>query len=173
MPPKLQPALLGGTFIGVLSALPFISAGNACCCLWVVGGGVLAAYVMQQNHPLPITTGDGALVGLLAGIFGAIIGSVLSVPIELMFGDVQREAILNLLSRFNELPPEAQDMFGRYSGGALERAGAAILGLVIGLVAGSIFGTLGGVLGAAMFRKDPPPAMPPVPPTPTETPLVP
>jgi hypothetical protein len=29
------------------------------------------------------------------------------------------------------------------------------------------------VLGAAMFRKDPPPATPPIEPTPTETPLVP
>jgi hypothetical protein len=174
MPPKLQPALLGGTFIGVLSALPFISAGNACCCLWVVGGGVLAAYVMQQNYPLPIATGDGAIVGLLAGIFGAVIGTVLSVPIELMFGDVQREALLNLLSRINDLPPEAQDMFGRYSGrGVVERAVTFAFGLIVFVIAGSIFGTLGGVLGAAMFRKDPPPATPPIEPTPTETPLVP
>ena len=32
---KLQPALLGGLFIGVLSALPIISAGNCFCCMWV------------------------------------------------------------------------------------------------------------------------------------------
>ena len=37
--PKLQPALYGGLFIGVLSALPLINIGN-CCCLWVIGGGV-------------------------------------------------------------------------------------------------------------------------------------
>ena len=34
-PPKLQPALFGGLFIGVLSALPLVSVGN-CCCLWVI-----------------------------------------------------------------------------------------------------------------------------------------
>ena len=36
--PKFQPALYGGLFIGVLSALPIINIGN-CCCLWVTAGG--------------------------------------------------------------------------------------------------------------------------------------
>ena len=58
--------------MGVLSALPLINAGNVCCCLWVVSGGVVAAYVLQQNQTAPITPGDGALVGLLAGLIGAV-----------------------------------------------------------------------------------------------------
>jgi hypothetical protein len=40
---KLQPALIGGLVTGVLSALPFVNILNACCCLWVVTGGVVAA----------------------------------------------------------------------------------------------------------------------------------
>ena len=43
MPSKLQPALLGGLLIGVLSALPFVSVLNGCCCLWVILGGVLTS----------------------------------------------------------------------------------------------------------------------------------
>jgi hypothetical protein len=168
MPPKLQPALLGGAFIGVLSALPFVSMGNACCCLWVVGGGVLAAYVMQQNSPLPITVADGALVGLLAGVFGAVIGTIIAVPIELVFGDVQRQALMTFVERFGEMPPEVQEAFNRYSGrGGAELLFGAVISLMFGLVVGAIFGTLGGVLGAAMFRKDQPPVAP------TETPIVP
>ena len=50
MQPTVQPAVLGGVFIGVLSALPLISAGNCCCCLWVIGGGVVAAYLLQQSQ---------------------------------------------------------------------------------------------------------------------------
>ncbi len=68
---KLQPALLGGLFIGVLSALPIISVGNCLCCMWVIGGGVLAAYLLQQNQAAPISSSDGAMTGLLAGLVGA------------------------------------------------------------------------------------------------------
>ena len=56
---KLQPAILGGVLIGVLSALPIVSAGNLCCCLWVVLGGVVAAYLLQQNQSTPLNVGDG------------------------------------------------------------------------------------------------------------------
>jgi uncharacterized protein YqgC (DUF456 family) len=162
-PAKLQPALYGGAFIGVLSALPFVNLGNVCCCMWVIGGGVIAAYVMQQNYPLPISVADGALVGLLAGVFGGVISTVLSIPIELVFGDVQREMFRRLVEGLGTLPPEAQDVFEQMeSRGAAEMALGSMLGLMVGVVAGAIFGLLGGVLGAAMFRKDQPP-------TPSET----
>ena len=43
--------------MGVLSALPLVTAGNVCCCLWVVSGGVVAAYLLQQNQTTPMTAG--------------------------------------------------------------------------------------------------------------------
>ena len=46
----MMPALLGGLFIGVLSALPIVGICN-CCCLWIVGGGVLAAYLAAAESP--------------------------------------------------------------------------------------------------------------------------
>ena len=46
-----------------------------------MSGGAVAAYVLQQNQEAPITPGDGALAGLLAGIVGAFIYLVLSIPI--------------------------------------------------------------------------------------------
>src|SRR5438477_7737459 len=79
----LQPALIGGAVMGALSALPIIAAGN-CCCLWLVSGGAVAAYVLQQNQETSITPGDGALAGLLAGLVGAVVYLVLSVPITLL-----------------------------------------------------------------------------------------
>src|SRR5258708_34103287 len=83
--PKLQPALFGGLFIGVLSALPIINIGN-CCCLWVVSGGVLAAHLMQQNHPRPVAAADGAPVGLLPGFLGGLLGAVLLLPPPVVVG---------------------------------------------------------------------------------------
>ena len=67
----LQAPLLGGLFIGILAALPVVSWGN-CCCLWIVGGGVLAAYLDQQRDQRPISAGRGAFAGFLAGIIGAL-----------------------------------------------------------------------------------------------------
>ena len=55
---KTNPVLVGGLVMGVLSALPIISAGNLCCCLWIISGGLVAAYVLQQNQPTPITPAD-------------------------------------------------------------------------------------------------------------------
>ena len=93
---RLQPAFYGGLLIGVLSALPIVSAGNCCCCLWIVAGGMLAVYLRQQNSPFAVTSAEGALVGLLAGIIGAVIGVFISIPIEAMMGPYQRQLIERL-----------------------------------------------------------------------------
>lgn len=171
-PSKLQPALLGGAFMGVLSALPFISYFNACCCLWIVVGGLLAAWLMQQNHPTPITTGDGALVGLLAGVFGALIGTV----VQLLLAPVQRELDLYMLSRFaemmGEIPPMVADVIEQRRNTPALTALSAIGGLIVMMIVAPIFSMLGGLLGAALFRKkDLPP--PPYPTSPADLPPAP
>jgi hypothetical protein len=154
-----QPALIGGLVMGVLSALPVVAVGN-CCCLWVLGGGVVAAYVLQQNQPAPITPGDGALVGLLAGIFGAFVQLVLSIPISLVVGPMEREVMQRILEMTGNMPPELRDALERYSregqSGALTVL-ARLVGFMFWLVVGAIFSTLGGVLGAAIFRRQAPP----------------
>ena len=70
--PRAQAVLIGGTFIGVLSALPIISLANICC-TWVIGGGVVTAYLLQQGQRAPILLSDGAVAGFLAGVCGACI----------------------------------------------------------------------------------------------------
>ena len=59
-----MPALLGGLFIGVLSALPVVQICN-CCCLWIIGGGLLAAYLQQQNQPVSLTLAQFKKRGLI------------------------------------------------------------------------------------------------------------
>jgi hypothetical protein len=146
--PKLQPALFGGLFIGVLSALPIINIGN-CCCLWVIGGGVLATYLMQQNHPYPITAADGALVGLLAGLIGGVIGGLLSIPIEMAMGPFQRHLMERVLSSNPDIPAETRSIIENMQGGAFAHAIRLVFSVMIGLV----FGMLGGLLGVALFKK--------------------
>jgi hypothetical protein len=158
-----QPAVLGGLFIGVLSALPIVNLGNFCCCLWVICGGVLGAYLDQQNDPRPITVGRGAFTGLLSGMIGAVVWLVISIVLNAVMRPLQERFARDFASNARDLPPEVRAM--------LESLGAnpsigLVFGFVVLLVAGAIFATLGGVLGAAFFRNDVPPALggPPEPP---------
>lgn len=73
---KMQSALIGGLVMGVLSAGTFlipVPLVNWCCCLWGILGGVLAVFLYIKRSPTPVKTGDGALLGLLAGGIGALI----------------------------------------------------------------------------------------------------
>jgi hypothetical protein len=155
----VQPTLIGGAVAGVLSALPIISAGNHCCCLWVVSGGVVAAYILQQNQQMAIAPGDGALAGLFAGLAGAAIYLVLSIPITILMAPMER-AMMERFIESGRMPPEFREFVGAYTGGAFKIA----LGFVFMLMAGAVFSTLGGLLGAAIFKKSLPPGTIDVPP---------
>ncbi len=158
---KLQPALLGGLFIGVLSALPFISAGNLCCCLWIVTGGGLASYVAQQNSAVPLTPGDGANLGLLAGTIGAIVHLVVSVPLTIVMAPVQRRMMERFLDQAQDVPPEVRELIEQFE----PAVGGFAFMFVVMLILGAVFATLGGFLGVVLFRKSTPPAAPDDPPT--------
>lgn len=161
-PAKTQPALLGGLTIGVLSALPFVAAGNCCCCAWILFGGALAAYLMQQGHVEPIQLGDGAIVGLLSGITGAVVWLIVSVPINIAFAGLQSGIAERMLSNASELPPEFRALFERMSSGPTVGIGL-LFGFFVMLVVMTTFGMLGGLFGALMFRKSSPTLPPPIP----------
>jgi hypothetical protein len=164
---KTQPALLGGLLIGVLSSLPYIEYGNACCCLWVVLGGAVAAYLLQERQVEPITAGDGALVGLMAGAVGAIVGGILSGAFDAARGFDYTRALEDLAGGMDEAPRELRDAFERLR--VLPWPVWMVLNFLTMLMAGVIFSTLGGLLGALIFKKkgSAPPPPPPgfVPPT--------
>jgi hypothetical protein len=145
---KLQPALIGGLATGVLSALPIIGAFNFCCCLWVVTGGVVAAYLLQDRDPNPIQIGDGAVTGLMAGVIGAFVYLILSIPITLLTAPMTGAFADRVLNDAN-IPPEIRELVTSGVG----TAAGIILGFVVFLFAGVVFSTLGGVLGAVIFRK--------------------
>jgi hypothetical protein len=155
---RLQPALLGGAFIGVMSALPIINAGNCCCCLWVLAGGALAVYLRRQNSAVEITAAEGALMGLLAGFIGGIIGVVLAIPIQMMVGPMQDEWMRRIIQGNEDMPPEMREMMERITAGNTMRVAGAVLNIIVSVV----FGMLGGLLGVALFKKNAPPQPPTV-----------
>ena len=166
---QLQPVLFGGLFIGVLSGLPIISLGN-CCCLWIIGGGVLTAWLQQRDRSEPLPLGEGALGGFLAGIAGAVVYLAVSIPIGIVTAPLQRGMMELMIDSGADMPPEFRDMLENFGSEGII-AGAAIFSLVM-LIAGMIFSSLGGLFGALLFRPSTPqaplspPSVPPVPPAP-------
>jgi hypothetical protein len=161
MPSKnLQPALVGGLFIGVLSALPIVGVFNCCCCLWVVSGGMIAAYLMQNASPLAITVGDGALGGLMAGLIGAIVDAILSVPIRLMTGPLQTRLWQRFAENARDMPDSLRSLMeqGGTNGGLLI---GMIARFMFMLVIGAVVATIGGMIGAAIFSRGKPAVAPP------------
>jgi len=160
---RFQSAVFGGLFLGVLSGLPFIGFGNCCCCLWVVGGGMIAAYLLQQGQPSPISAGDGATVGLLAGLMGFAVWQVLSLVMMPVTRSFQTRLMSRMLENAGELPPELRQMFDRASSGEVSIPG--LIGTAILLLCVSvIFSTVGGLVGAALFRRKVAAAVPDLPP---------
>jgi hypothetical protein len=157
MSDRLQPALWGGLFIGVLSALPIVNAGNCCCCLWVLVGGALAVYLRQQSTPYQIDAAEGALVGLMAGAIGGVVGSLLSIPFQMMSGPMQQEWMERILSSNPDVTPEMRDMVERLTAAS----GLRVVGMIVSVVVYSIFGVLGGLIGVAVFKRNLPPPPPP------------
>jgi hypothetical protein len=156
--------------MGVLSALPIVYIGNLCCCLWIITGGVVAAYVFQQETSAPITPSDGALVGLLAGLTGAVVHLVLSVPIDIVMAPFERSLAERLLGAAGSMPSEMRDLIEQ--GVRSSEAGIGILVIrrivvfVMMLFIGALFSTLGGMLDALVFKKPAPPGVIDVPPPP-------
>jgi len=117
---------------------------------------------MQQNHPEPINIGDGAIAGLLAGVVGAFVWLIISIPVNLALAPVQLAMSRRMLERASELPPELRSIFEGATTGAVVGVGTIVFFFVMLLVSTS-FGMLGGIFGALMFRKSSPQLPPPIP----------
>jgi hypothetical protein len=149
----LMPAVWGGLLIGVLSALPFVNLANMCCCAWVIAGGMVAAYVLQSNTPQAITIGDGALVGLLAGVVGAAVHTVVSLPVNLLLGGITQRVLQQIVSTNPDIPDNVRQIMENWGGSAAFSIAGAAIGFMFFLFVGAIFATLGGLLGAVFFKK--------------------
>jgi hypothetical protein len=142
---KLKPALLGGLIVGLLSAIPFI---NYCCCIWAIGGGAVGGLLYIRGSAMPVPTGDGAIVGALAGVVGALIYLIIGLPIAFFFGAAEIESQLGRSGV--QLP---------FSGTLLLVVGAFIAAICLLVLA-----TLGGLLAVPLFEKRKPDLPPPPPP---------
>ena len=162
-PAKLQPALVGGLIVGLGSVVPYV---NFCCCGWAIVGGALAAYMLtKRSTVLPITKGDGASAGSLAGIVGSLVYLVIGVPLTLLRWS---DLVGQMQQRGDSVADAASRQMFRQVAGTME-SHPVLIALVIWLIIAALsigFSALGGVIGVAIFEKRKGQGFPP-PPAPT------
>ena len=159
---KVKSALIGGCVFGTASSLPYLGAINMLCCALLIGAGVLASYLYFKDlEPTTGHLGQGASVGWLAGVFGAITHTIVNVII--IATGLNDEQAAQAKASLEGLPPELPQWVKSFfevllSMGTEVSAGTIGITLVVALVLYSIFSTIGGMVGAAMFAKKAPPA---------------
>lgn len=158
---KLKPALIGGVILGLLSVIPFVNSLNVCCCLWAILGGMLASYLYVRNSPTPASTGDGAVLGALAGLVGAVVSIILGIPINYAMGPTMRNLLLGLVDRMD---PQQAELMRRQLEMSGESIAAVIVNAIILAVLLFIFSVIGGLIGIALFEKRKGGPLPPPPP---------
>ncbi|MCY4057950.1 MAG: hypothetical protein OXG44_08100 [Gammaproteobacteria bacterium] len=143
---KLKAALIGGVTFGIASGLPYIGAVNIACCALYIGGGVLAAYLVTKDLPPQARAPyrDGAVVGVLAGLFGGIANVITSLIARALGYDPAAE-MAAMFQQFDLAMPEGI--------GVDPSSGMQLIGFVINIVMYVIFATIGGLVGVAIFHK--------------------
>ncbi len=152
-PSPFVPALVGGVAAGVLSSLPLLSCF---CCLWIIGGAMLAANIYAKNSTVSLTPGDGAIVGIFSGMAAAVAASLVNLAFQPMNRDVARRVADQMSQLFPNMGPEWDSVLRASSQGT--SPAIFLLSLLVQAAVFAVFGALGGVIGASLFgRKTPPP----------------
>lgn len=168
-PSKLMPALYGGVIMGVISGIPFLNFVNCLCCAGVMLGGFMAVFFYRKDlRPTdpPVTNGDAVQLGALAGVFGALVGVVLSMVLHFALGGVENQAmsqmILSLYDKLgilDKMPPEAlEQMQDQMKMNAL-----SAMSIIPPFIIDPLFGLIGGVIGYNVFKPKGPVVPPQVP----------
>ncbi len=129
---------VGGAVSGLLSAIPLLSCFNYLLCLWVWVGAILGVYIYTRMDQKTLADGDGAIIGALSGLVGALIVSGLSIVLGAAMA-----AMLTLPGDYT-------------SGSMLSTLASQGIGLVAGIIANLVIfpgiGALAGLVGVQMFK---------------------
>lgn len=147
----VQPALAGGMFLGVLSSLPFVSA---LCCVWVPVGGAIAAFLVTKQRPTAIRTGDGAFAGVLSGVFGALVGTVISIPVRILMARFFEPRLAGLEEMLSKIGADSttRDLILRMAS-AENSVQTVAFTLLNYLLVYTLFAMIGGIVYVAVLNK--------------------
>jgi hypothetical protein len=151
-----KPAAIGGILLGVLSSMPYINYLNLACCAWVIGGGVLAAYLYVKESPAMVTLGQGVILGLLTGVIGTVIVGLFYIPLLLMSSSDSLGFAEQLRKMMDQLPWATNEDRQAFIELTSRKGFVTILyiaSMVFQLAIDCLMSMLGGTLGVAIFEK--------------------
>jgi hypothetical protein len=168
-PNKLLPAIYGGAIMALIAAIPVLNFVNCLCCAGVMFGGFMAVFFYQKDlkpgMPL-LNSSDGVVLGLLAGLFGAILANVLTAVILMAFGNVAGQMLYGILESSGvteQMPPDALEQMRT----GLEETGIKPLSIFLTFIMYPLFGLFGGLIGYSIYKPKlgaiTPPPPPPAP----------
>jgi hypothetical protein len=150
-PGMFMPALVGGVIAGILSGVPLL---NCLCCLWIIGGAMLASYLLAKDSPFSLSAGDGAIVGIFTGIVAAVVDAILSIPLRALNAQFVQGLMKRLAQYAEELPSGWQSWMERRTAGV--SISWFLFGLAVSAAVFAALGALGGIIGASLFGKKKP-----------------
>jgi hypothetical protein len=175
-PSKLRSAILGGLMIGAISGIPGLNLLNCCCCAGILMGGALSVYLYRQeftDEMPPLESSDALILGIIAGIIGALVTTALNAMITLLLGPVETEMMRNFMEKLTQkledhgsVPPGTMDNMRDQFEQAMKEGGTVggiLRSLVYALILYPIFSMLGGLIGFGIFGKKKTPVPPPQP----------
>ena len=165
-PSKLMPVLIGGSAMTAISIIPVLNWINCACCAGIMGAAVLGVWFYKKSFPpdMPFTVSDGAAVGALSGLVGAVMTSLLQ-SLILSFGSTDytfqiEQALDEAQNRATD--PAAMEAAREF---IMQLTGNPFLLFLVGLLFALViyvgFGALGGVIGGNIFKTRVIPAPPP------------
>ena len=150
MTPRQQSILIGAIVIGALST-SYLSYINNLCCLGIIVGGVVAAQQHASQTQTSAGAADGALLGMFAGIGGAVLGLLFNLALRPFAIDLFSLTQRSVQQTMQQMPSGGAMMEGMVE--MMRNPGPVFFGgvLLVRIVTNSIFGAIGGAIGAAIF----------------------
>lgn len=148
----LKPAIAGGLALGILSSIPLIAFGNVLCCLWAQAGGGLAAWFLDKQRPGGLKYGDGAFGGVFSGLIGALVTTLISIPVQILLFTPERIAELKAQFEQMSMQPETRELMMRIMSPGFDLTRTLLLLLLYMLLFG-LFAMIGGIITTAILSR--------------------
>jgi uncharacterized membrane protein YagU involved in acid resistance len=122
--------------------------------MWILLGGAAAAVMVSRQRASGVSYGDGAFAGVLSGLVGAVIGTVVQMAfhaIAARFFESQQQEFEQMIRQLGIEGP-ARDLLLRVLSGEVSIV-TVIITFVSSLLLYSLFAMIGGILAIAILNK--------------------